>query len=46
MKRIELIFTYILLDFYYYLIIFVIVYFIYKKDKQGRKVIRDKNKVY
>ena len=45
MRKIELFFTYMLLDFYYYLIIFIIVFFIYTKDKQARKIMRDRNKV-
>ena len=43
MTKIELIFTHLLLDFYYYLIIFIIVYFIYKMDQRGRKAIRESN---
>ena len=43
MTKIELIFTHLLLNFYYYLIIFIIVYFIYKMDQRGRKAIRESN---
>lgn len=45
MKKTELIFSLILQDFFYYVTIFLIVYYIYKMDQKGRKVIRDRNKV-
>ena len=45
MKKIELIVSLILLDFFYYVTIFLIVYYIYKMDQKGRKAMRDKNKI-
>ena len=45
MKKIELIVSLILLDFFYYVTIFLIIYYIYKMDQKGRKAIRDKNKI-
>ena len=45
MKKTELILSLILADFFYYVVIFLIVYYIYKMDKQGRKVLRDRKKV-
>jgi hypothetical protein len=45
MKKIELIVSLILLDFFYYVTIFLIIYYIYKMDQKGRKAIREKNKV-
>jgi hypothetical protein len=45
MRKIELILSLVLLDFFYYVAIFLILYYIYQMDKKGRKAIRDKNKV-
>ena len=45
MKKIELIVSLILLDFFYYVTIFLILFYIYKMDQKGRQAIRDKNKV-
>jgi hypothetical protein len=45
MKKIELIVSLILLDFFYYVTIFLILYYIYQMDKKGRKAIKDRNKV-
>jgi hypothetical protein len=45
MKKTELILSLILADFFYYVTIFLILYYIYKMDQKGRKAIRDKNKI-
>jgi hypothetical protein len=45
MRKTELIVSLILKDFFYYVAIFLILYYIYKMDQKGRKAIRDKNKV-
>jgi hypothetical protein len=45
MRKTELIVSLILKDFFYYVTIFLILYYIYQMDKKGRKAIRDKNKV-
>lgn len=45
MKKSELILSLILADFFYYVAIFLIVYYIYKMDQKGRKVLRDRDKV-
>jgi hypothetical protein len=45
MSKKELILSLILKDFFYYVAIFLILYYIYKMDQKGRKAIRDKNKV-
>ena len=45
MSKKELILSLILKDFFYYVTIFLILYYIYKMDQKGRKAIRDKNKV-
>ena len=45
MKKTELIVSLILADFFYYVLIFLIVYYIYKMDQRGRKVLRERNKV-
>ena len=45
MRKTELIVSLILADFFYYVTIFLILYYIYKMDQKGRKVIRDKKKV-
>ncbi len=45
MNKTELIVSLILKDFFYYVTIFLILYYIYQMDKKGRKAIRDKNKV-
>jgi hypothetical protein len=45
MTKTELILSLILKDFFYYVTIFLILYYIYQMDKKGRKAINDKNKV-
>lgn len=45
MNKTELIISLILADFFYYVVIFLIVYYIYKMDQKGRKVLRDRKKV-
>jgi hypothetical protein len=45
MKKHELILSLILADFFYYVVIFLIVYYIYKMDQRGRKVLRERNKI-
>ncbi len=45
MNKTELIVSLILSDFFYYVTIFLILYYIYKMDQKGRKAIRDKNKI-
>jgi hypothetical protein len=45
MRKTELIVSLILKDFFYYVAIFLILYYIYKMDQKGRKAIRDKNKI-
>ena len=45
MKKHELIVSLILADFFYYVAIFLIVYYIYKMDQKGRKVLRDRKKI-
>jgi hypothetical protein len=45
MNKTELIVSLILSDFFYYVTIFLILYYIYKIDQKGRKAIRDKNKI-
>jgi hypothetical protein len=45
MRKSELILSLILKDFFYYVTIFLILYYIYKIDQKGRKAIRDKKKV-
>ena len=45
MTKTELILSLILKDFFYYVTIFLILYYIYQMDKKGRKAIRDKNKL-
>lgn len=45
MKKSELILSLILADFFYYVVIFLIVYYIYKIDQRGRKVLRERNKI-
>jgi hypothetical protein len=45
MTKTELIVSLILKDFFYYVAIFLILYYIYQMDKKGREAIRDKNKI-
>ncbi len=45
MTKTELIVSLILKDFFYYVTIFLILYYIYQMDKKGRQAIRDKKKV-
>jgi len=45
MRKSELIVSLILKDFFYYVTILLILYYIYKMDQKGRKAIRDKKKV-
>jgi hypothetical protein len=45
MTKTELIVSLILKDFFYYVTIFLILYYIYKMDQKGRKAIRDKKKL-
>jgi hypothetical protein len=45
MSKKELILSLILKDFFYYVAIFLILYYIYQMDKKGRQAIRDKNKI-
>ena len=43
MTNFEKLFSLILSDFFYYVAIFLVVYYIYKMDQRGRKAIRESN---
>ena len=43
MTNFEKIFSLVLSDFFYYVAIFLVVYYIYKMDQRGRKAIRERN---
>jgi tetratricopeptide (TPR) repeat protein len=43
MTNFEKIFSLVLSDFFYYVAIFLVLYYIYKMDQKGRKAIRERN---